>query len=71
MSPSAHGTDRSPAWPERWPVIGPALGALIASIGAAIALAEGDGIAGTLFASLAMTMVLVGARNYRADGTDS
>jgi hypothetical protein len=72
VSLGEHGTARPLEWPERWPVVGPAVGALTASIGAATALAEGDGIAGTLFSALAITMVLVGARNYRTThGTDA
>ncbi len=70
MSPSAPITDRSMEWPERWPVVGPAVGALLASIGTAIALAEGDGIAGTVFVAFGLTMVLIGARNHRAISAD-
>lgn len=70
MSPSERVTDRSMEWPERRPVVGPAVGALLASISTAIALAEGDGIAGTVFVAFAVTMGRVSARNHRAVGAD-
>jgi hypothetical protein len=64
VKPRPYDPGRSTEWPERWPVLGPALGALLGLGGMAIAIFDGDTVAGTIYSAFAITMGVVGARNH-------
>jgi hypothetical protein len=64
VKPREHGADPFTEWPERWPVLGPALGALLGLCGMAIAIVEGDTVAGIIYGAFAIIMGVVGVRNH-------
>ena len=52
-------------WPERWPVIAPSVGTAMGLAWTAVAVADGDWAATTIFGAVTATVGLVGIRNYR------